>query len=725
MAVSVLQMLWAVTGDRRRGEAALRARAERVVARLAVALQAPLYSFDGATAGDVAAAELAAHEVVGVRVEGTGVTFTWRGQDGVAVAAAALPEGPGLVSVSATVMEPPSIPSPRPLAKVTAVLSPHLLEAEWGALVWRRILETLGLAVAIAAAGWVLLLRNVVRPLERIRAAMVTAREALSAAPGASLPAGDPLAGAFPELRAMGADYRRLAEAVRESRAALAAQEADLRATLDSIGDGVITTDAAGLVLAMNPMAERITGLPAAEGLGRPLAEVFAPGGELALAQGGLVAAVLARGAAFTPADPIPLRARGGQERWVMASAAPVRRPGGEAAGVVAVFRDVTVQRALEDQVRQAQKVEAIGQLAGGVAHDFNNMLTPVLAYAQLIREAPEASEEVRSHAEVVVETATRAAALTRQLLAFSRKGAKSRRTVAPGKLVEETAALLRRTLDRSIDVQLDLQAAGALHGDAALVQNALLNLSLNARDAMPRGGVLRLASRDVLLAAEDCLLPGFQLRPGPHLELSVADTGTGIPPEVLARIFEPFFTTKEAGQGTGLGLAAVHGTMTEHGGAVLVHSIPGRGTTFRLLFPAVAAAAPTAAPEPPRARRPRQGCALVVEDEARIRQLVVREIGALGFQVVEACDGEEALAALARPQTYDVAILDLVLPRLAGRQVFLALRAQRPDVPVLLTSGFARDDRLSDLLQEPAVGFLEKPWRPSELHDALERLLG
>jgi PAS domain S-box-containing protein len=699
-----------------------------VAARLAVSLQSPLYSFDAATAGAVVTAELSSREVAAVRVTGSGLDRTWRGEAGVPLLADGLPEAPGLVEATATVLEPSGVPSPRALATVTAVLSPHLLEAEWRALAWRRTLETLALVATIALASWAVLHRGVVRPLERLRAAMVTARQALSAAPGADLPEADPvggLPGALPELAAMGADYRRLAEAVRQSRAALAAQEADLRATLESIGDAVVTADPEGRVLAMNPVAVRLTGVPAAEAVGRPLAEIFAPGGVLAGAPGGLVATVLARGATLSPPEPLPLRERGGRERWVAVTAAPVRRPGGAPAGVVLVFRDVSAQRLLEDQVRQAQKVEAIGQLAGGVAHDFNNMLTPMLAYGQLIREAPEVSEEVRAHAEVVVETATRAAALTRQLLAFSRKGGKTLRTLAPARLVEETAALLRRTLDRTIDVRLDLAASGAVLGDAALVQNALLNLSLNARDAMPGGGVLRIATRDAWLAEEDCQVPGFRLAPGPHVELSVSDTGTGMPPEILARVFEPFFTTKEAGKGTGLGLAAVHGTMTEHGGAVLVHSVPGAGTTFRLLFPAVAHEQPASAAPARAARRVREGRALVVEDEPRIRQLVARELAGLGFRVVEAGDGEAALTALATPAAFDLAVLDLVLPRRTGRQVFEALRARHPAVPVLITSGFARDDRLSTLLDQPAVGFLEKPWRPSELLDAVERLLG
>jgi two-component system, cell cycle sensor histidine kinase and response regulator CckA len=402
-----------------------------------------------------------------------------------------------------------------------------------------------------------------------------------------------------------------------------------------------------------------------------------------------------------------------------------VRRSSGLPAGVVVVFRDVSAQRALEDEVWQAQKVEAIGQLAGGVAHDFNNMLTPVLAYGQLIRETAGTSEEVRQYAEVVVETATRAAALTRQLLAFSRKGSKTLRTLSPTRLVEETATLLRRTIDRSIDVQLDLKATGSVRGDAALLQNALLNLALNSRDAMPYGGILRLTSRDVRLDEKDCTVGGFTLSPGPHVELGVADTGVGMPPEVVARIFEPFYTTKEAGKGTGLGLAAVHGTVTEFGGAVLVHSVPNHGTTIRLLFPAVASDQATAPAASAKAHQAREGLALVVEDEPRIRQLVVRELTGLGFRVVEAADGLGAMSAVAAPVSYDLAVLDLVLPRASGRQVFLALRAQQPALPILLTSGFAREGNISDLLEQPLVGFLEKPWRPSELLDAVERLLG
>jgi CheY-like chemotaxis protein len=244
----------------------------------------------------------------------------------------------------------------------------------------------------------------------------------------------------------------------------------------------------------------------------------------------------------------------------------------------------------------------------------------------------------------------------------------------------------------------------------------------------MPEGGLLRLAAREVSLDQADCAATGFDLAPGRFVELTVADTGVGMSAEVMDRIFEPFFTTKAAGKGTGLGLAAVYGTVKEHRGAVLVHSSPGAGTTFRVLLPAALDGGASGHPPAQEARPPRparRGRVLVVEDEPRIRQLVVRHLGAAGFETIEVGDGEAALAAATGGGAFDLAVLDLVLPRLGGQKVFEALRTARPGIPVLLTSGFAREEGLATMLREPATGFLEKPWRPSELLDAVERLCG
>jgi len=742
IAVSLAQTIWALRADRLRGPAELRERAERVAGRLAVALQAPIYSFDGATLVDVVAAELASDEVVAVRVEGGDLSGTWmRSPSGAgAVGVDRLPDEPGLLAARAAVMEPLDVPFPRSLGAVTVVVSSRPIEAQLRQAAIRRGLETLALVATLVIAAWVVLHRAVVRPLERIRATMVSAREGLASAPAGEIRPQDPVAGtrgALPELRSMGKDFLRLAEAVQQSRAALAAREADVRATLDSIGDGVITAGPDGRVLAMNPVAEGLTGVPAAEARGRLLDEVFPPAARLAggdtvpASRDAWIGALLERGEPLPSSDALPLGDRAGRERWVTVTAAPVRRPGRRAEGIVVVFRDVTSQRALEDRVRQAYKMEAVGQLAGGVAHDFNNMLTPVLAYAQLIADDPAGSDEIRQNAAVIAETAGRAAELTKQLLAFSRKGARSRAPLSPTALVEETAALLRRTLDRSIEVRTEGGAAALVEGDSALLHNAMLNLALNARDAMPEGGVLRLASREVTLDAGDCAATGFEIVPGRYVEVTVADTGVGMAPDVQARIFEPFFTTKSAGKGTGLGLAAVYGTVREHRGAVLVHSAPGLGTTFRLLLPvatpaSASSARPSSTPGMPRpAPASRRGTALVVEDEPRIRELMIRHLGAMAFEIVEAADGEAALDAIGRDGPIDLAVLDLVLPRAGGRKVFDALRAARPAVPVLFTSGFAKEEGLAAMLAAPRTAFLAKPWRPSELVEVVERLCG
>jgi len=741
VVVSLAQTLWALRADRLRGRAELRERADRIAGRLSVALQAPIYSFDGATIVDVIAAELASEEVVAIRVEAGDLRGTWvRPPSGTGVVNVdRVPGEAGLLAVRARVMEPIDVPFPRALGEVTVLITSGPVEAEWQHAAVRRTFETLALVAALVIAAWVVLLRTVVRPLERIRAAMVSAREGLAAAPVGELRPQDPVAGtrgALPELRSMGRDFLHLAEAVQESRAALAAREADVRATLDSIGDGVITAGHDGRVLALNPVAEQLTGVLASNARGRLLDEVFPPAARLSgeasspAPAGSWLGAFLERGEALSPADALPLTDRAGRERWVMVTAAPVRRPGRAAEGIVVVFRDVSTQRALEDRVRQAYKMEAIGQLAGGVAHDFNNMLTPVLAYAQLIVDDPDGTEDIRQNAAVIAETAGRAAELTKQLLAFSRKGTRNRSPLSPAALVEETAALLRRTLDRSIEVRTEALATAPVEGDSTLLHNAMLNLALNARDAMPEGGLLRLATREVALDPVDCAATGFDIVPGHYVEVTVADTGVGMSPQVQARIFEPFFTTKAAGKGTGLGLAAVYGTVREHRGAVLVHSAPGLGTTFRLLLPVAAAdtAMPASAPgasAPRLAPSARRGIALVVEDEPRIRELMARHLGAMAFEIVEAADGEAALAAIGQGGPIDLAVLDLVLPRAGGRKVFDALRAARPAVPVLITSGFAREEGLATMLAAPRTAFLAKPWRPSELVEMVERLCG
>ena len=380
----------------------------------------------------------------------------------------------------------------------------------------------------------------------------------------------------------------------------------------------------------------------------------------------------------------------------------------------------------VEEQLVHAQKMEAVGQLAGGVAHDFNNLLTAILAHAGVLAaEGAPGSETVES-ARTIEQAARRAAELTRQLLGFARRG---KLLAAPTDLhlvVQEVARLLARTLDKRIVVA---QRLGAAHpqvlGDAGQLQQAVLNLAVNARDAMPDGGLLAFetAQRE-LDAAARAVRPG--LADGPFVVLTVRDTGQGVPAAIRDRIFEPFFTTKEAGRGTGMGLAMVYGIVANHGGFVTLESAEGRGAAFSLWLPAHQAAQDTPRPGPPPAVPSRKGgeTILVVDDEPLVLETSRRLLAGLGYQVVAVAGGAQALAWIDGGGQADLAILDLAMPDLDGAATFEALRRRVPGLRVLVTSGYERDGRVQGLLDRGAIGFLAKPWRRDQLAAEVARAL-
>ncbi len=399
----------------------------------------------------------------------------------------------------------------------------------------------------------------------------------------------------------------------------------------------------------MNPQAERITGWREEAARGRSLSEVL-PVVDLDTGEPlpDPAARVLA---ARRPLEAIHrglLVAPDGREVLIEDSGAPITRADGTISGVVLVFRDVTAKAELEDRLRHSQKMEAVGQLAGGVAHDFNNMLMGIMGYAEMVRRARDVRRGrgrlLRPHPD----RRDRAPAnLTRKLLAFSRKGKVLSTPVDAHDLIREAVALLERSVDRRIDLRTDLAAGNAsVVGDPTQIQQAVLNLGLNARDAMPEGGTLTIATCDRYLDRAACDRVRASLVPGDYLEITVRDTGVGIPADVLPRIFEPFYTTKPVGEGTGLGLAAVRGTVEEHLGAVTVDSTVGAGTEFRVLLPlsGLPAQAPLIEDAPPAIDA---GTVLVVDDESVIRGMVRRLLEGMGWTVLLAADGQRGPGAL------------------------------------------------------------------------------
>ncbi|MFN2370322.1 MAG: ATP-binding protein, partial [Candidatus Krumholzibacteriia bacterium] len=511
-----------------------------------------------------------------------------------------------------------------------------------------------------------------------------------------------------------------------ETEQSLRRSEESLAITLRSIGDAVVTTDPHGRVAGMNAQAERITAWAEAAARGRPLAEVL-PVVDLDSGEPlpDPADAVLAAGRPLAAVRRGVLVTRDGREVLIEDSGAPITRADGTVLGVVLVFRDVTAKTELEERLRHSQKMEAVGQLAGGVAHDFNNMLAGIMGYAEMAREADTTPAELEEYTGHILSAATRAADLTRKLLAFSRKGKVLSTPVDAHELIREAMALLERSVDRRVELRTELAAANAsVIGDPTQIQQAILNLGLNARDAMPDGGVLSVTTDVRWLDQAACDCSPFPLVPGDYLEITVRDTGTGIGAEVLPRIFEPFFTTKPLGEGTGLGLAAVRGTVEEHQGAIEVESVVGAGTVVRVLLPlsGLPAEAVLVQDEPP---APGGGTVLVIDDESVIRGVVRRMLEGLGWTVLLAEDGVQGLEIFRREREgIDVVLLDMVMPRMNGADCFRAIRALDPAARVVLASGFTADHAVSDLMGEGLAAFLKKPYRQAELLRVLARLV-
>ncbi len=410
--------------------------------------------------------------------------------------------------------------------------------------------------------------------------------------------------------------------------------------------------------------------------------------------------------------------------RWLGWSDAAVLGPGGEVSAIVGVGRDITERRELEDQLRQSQKMQAVGQLAGGVAHDFNNLLQAMQGHLDLALEDLPAQSPLREDLEVVRRSTTRAADLTRQLLAFSRQQVLQPAVLDLDVVVGELAPLLERLLGESVTLRLEASGAAArVRADRGQLEQVLLNLCVNARDAMTDHGTITIRTlvRE-LTAAEGREHPAAA--PGRYAGFAVQDTGRGIPEGIRDHLFEPFFTTKGVGAGTGLGLATVFGIVQQHGGLVTVDSEVGRGAVFTVLLPATEEASTVpdaggpglvAATDTPPRPRP-AATVLVAEDEDAVRDLAVRVLSRAGYQVLVARDGEEAVAVHTASGGVDLAILDVVMPNLGGHEAARRMRMHDPSLHLLFVTGYAPPDQDARQPHVPAADHLSKPYEASEL---------
>jgi len=627
-------------------------------------------------------------------------------------------------------------------------------------------------------------------------------------------------------------------------------QKATLGATLESIGDAVISTDAGGVITFLNPVAERVTGWAAAVAIGRPLASVFRVVNEdTRQAVPNPADRVISGGVAVGLANHALLIARDGREVPVDDSGAPIKDSSGKTTGVVLVFRDVSARRQaereiaesarryrllfdnnpqpmwvydqqtmkflavndaaiesygytreeflgmtlldirpqedvpkllasfavpttdlhtegpwrhrkkggaviaveitehplvfddrpaclvlasditekkqLEEQFHRAQRLESVGRLAGGVAHDFNNLLTVINGYSEMLLAAMPAGSPYREEVNEIRAAGERAGALTQQLLAFSRRQIVKPAVVNLNDVVGDMQKMLRRLIREDIQVIAKLTPElGNITADPGQVQQVIMNLAVNARDAMPSGGTIMIETANVAFD-EAYASTHADTRPGPHVMLAVSDTGTGMTPEVKKRLFEPFFTTKPTGTGTGLGLATVYGMVKQSGGWIWVYSEPGRGSTFKVYFPRTDSA--PAAPQP--VSKSEGGGAetiLVVEDQAEVRNLAVTALRKCGYTVHSAADGAEALS-FSRQFDGPIHLLltDVIMPGITGREIADKLRGERPGLRVLFMSGYTANVIAHHGVLDAGIDYLQKPFTPELLAGKVREVLG
>jgi two-component system, cell cycle sensor histidine kinase and response regulator CckA len=410
---------------------------------------------------------------------------------------------------------------------------------------------------------------------------------------------------------------------------------------------------------------------------------------------------------------------------WGLTTKVPVRDARGQIAGLVGISRDITARKRLEAQFRHAQKMEGIGRLAGGVAHDFNNLLTAITGYAELARDTLAPDDPLDGDLQAILDAANRATALTRQLLVFARKQVLEPQVLQLNELVLNLDKLLRRLIGEDIEfVTLPAPELWSVKADANQIEQILVNLAINARDAMPRGGKLTIEIANVLLDAA-YVRQHMGARRGSYVMLAVSDTGVGMPPEVQARVFEPFFTTKEAGKGTGLGLATCYGIVKQHGGSIWVYSEVGHGTTFKVYLPRTTEVADDRRTDASPAVLGGSETVLLVEDEGTVRQLATRVLRQLGYTVLEASDGVEALRVAGEHSgMIDLLLTDVVMPQLGGAVLATRLRETYLRLKVLFMSGYTDQAIVDHSLLEPGVAFLQKPFAPELLARRVREVL-
>src|SRR5262245_38695904 len=506
----------------------------------------------------------------------------------------------------------------------------------------------------------------------------------------------------------------------RHAEAALRASEERFRALVENSSDALILIDAEGRVTYVAASSERHLGWKPDEMLGHSIFNFVHPDDR---EQAGIrLAEALQQPGENVSAE---LRFRHGDGTWRIMESVGVNRLNDPSVGAIIITsRDITERRRLEEQLRQAQKMEAVGRLAGGVAHDFNNLLTAILGYCNLMLDDMPRDDGMRQDLEEIKSAGERAAALTRQLLAFSRRQMLQPQVVDLNALVHQLEKLLRRLISEDVELVTTLAPSlPTVKVDPASVEQVLVNLAVNARDAMPDGGRLTIETSAVQLNSS-YVGRHPAIMPGPYVMLAISDTGLGMDAATRARIFEPFFTTKEYGRGSGLGLATVYGIVQQSGGSIWVYSEPGQGTSFKVYLPTAASEAPVRTTGDDETVTKGWETVLLVEDEDAVRALAREVLRRHGYVVLEARHGLDALRLAERhPDTIHLMVTDVVMPHMSGRDLADRLTEVRPDMKVLFISGYTDHAAMHRHLT-PGAAFLQKPFTPEALARRVRSML-
>ena len=486
----------------------------------------------------------------------------------------------------------------------------------------------------------------------------------------------------------------------------------ELAAIINSSEDAIVAESFDGEIKTWNEGAEKMYGYSKAEAIGRPADMLALP------ERVDEVAANIARarnGEGFR-LETQRMR-KDGCVISVSLSVSPIKDSNGTVVGVSTIARDITDRKKLEEQLRQSQKMEAIGRLAGGIAHDFNNLLSIIVGYTYVLQSSLPPADTLHASADQVMHAAEKASALTRQLLAFSRRQMLQPEIIDLNEVIEGMAKMLPRLIGEDIDLRtVKSPNLKRVKADPSQIEQVVMNLVVNSRDAMPEGGKLTIETVDVFFGPEDAAHHG--VKPGGYALLAVSDTGVGMDAQTRAHIFEPFFTTKEVGRGTGLGLATVYGIVSQSNGYIWVYSEPEKGTTFKIYFPATMESADAARiSRHPQLTLTGSESVLLVEDEEKLRELIEQVLTKQGYKVTTAATGDDALTAVEKHVGHiDLLLTDVVMPRMGGQQLAEQLLPGHPEMSIIFMSGYTNNALMHSGSLESGTAFLQKPFTPDVL---------